>query len=73
MSDFFDEHLAGEYIGGKESPIPVRTLQRWRLEGLGPRFHKLGKAVRYKKSDLDKYIDSCSRQSTSDKGTISDF
>jgi len=68
MSDFYDEKLAGEYLGGKHSPIPVRTLQRWRVEGFGPVFHKLGKAVRYSQSDLDKYLEQCLRQSTADKG-----
>lgn len=67
MSDFYDEKLAGEYLGGKNSPIPVRTMQRWRVEGFGPIFHKLGKAVRYRQCDLDKYLEQCSRQSTTDK------
>lgn len=42
---------AGEYINVKPS-----TLRWWRCMGYGPAFHKYGNAVRYLKSDLDKFI-----------------
>ncbi len=44
----YDEETAGKYIGGASSPISTRTLQRWRLEGVGPTFVKLGRPVRYR-------------------------
>lgn len=42
-----------------------RTLQRWRQEGTGPKFTKLGHLVRYRKSWLDAHIDAQARTSTS--------
>ncbi len=31
------------------------TVRSWRLKGLGPRFLKMGRAVRYRPEDLDDY------------------
>ena len=45
-----------------------RTLERWRWEGQGPRFRKIGGAVRYLPSDLDTWVDKAARTSTSDPG-----
>jgi hypothetical protein len=64
--DMLDEHEAGRYLGGGSKPIAPRTLQRQRLEGRGPAFVKIGAAVRYRRSDLDAYIASNRRTSTSD-------
>jgi len=36
--------------------IPVKTLQGWRCEGRELPFHKLGRRVRYKKTDVLAYI-----------------
>lgn len=45
------------------------TLERFRLTGGGPTFCKMGgKAVRYRKSDLDDWLAGCLRKSTSDRG-----
>lgn len=35
------------------------------LKGVGPRFLKLGRLVRYSKNDLDTYLEAQTRQSTS--------
>jgi len=48
--------------------LSVRTLQRWRVEGRGPRFLKLGKIVVYRRDDLEAWLASCSQQSTSESG-----
>jgi len=61
----YDEEAAGKYIGGALSPISTRTLQRWRLEGVGPTYVKLGRLVRYRQSDLDFFLDENARSSTS--------
>lgn len=34
-----------------------RTLEDWRLRGNGPRFLKLGRAVRYRMADLAEFMD----------------
>jgi len=44
------------------------TLAKQRLAGGGPEFLKLGKSIRYRRSALDRYLDSCRRTSTSDRG-----
>jgi excisionase family DNA binding protein len=31
------------------------TVRSWRLKGLGPRFMKMGRAVRYRYEDVDEY------------------
>ncbi len=36
--------------------VSPKTLRNWRYLGRGPAFIKLGRTVRYKISDLDKYI-----------------
>ena len=48
--------------------LEVATLRRWRWSGRGPHFIKLGGAVRYDLADLDAFIESSRRESTSDPG-----
>ncbi len=48
-----DTPTAAEYLG-----MPADTLVYWRAMGTGPSFAKLGKHVRYRKADLDDYVDS---------------
>jgi predicted DNA-binding transcriptional regulator AlpA len=31
------------------------TVKSWRLKGVGPRFMKMGRAVRYRPRDVDEY------------------
>ncbi|MDD4194969.1 MAG: helix-turn-helix domain-containing protein [Syntrophorhabdaceae bacterium] len=44
------------------------TLEAWRCRGGGPKFVKLGKAVRYRLEDLDEFLKSKTRISTSESG-----
>lgn len=48
--------------------LSVRTLQKWRLCGRGPRFLKLGHAVRYDRAELERFLADAQRASTSDSG-----
>lgn len=50
-SAYMDEEEAGNYLG--ISPITLRT---WRVSKKGPKYHKLGRLVRYAKSDLDEWM-----------------
>ena len=43
----------------------VQTLERFRLTGKGPMFAKLGGSVRYRRCDLDAWIESRLVRSTS--------
>jgi excisionase family DNA binding protein len=42
------------------------TLERFRISGEGPSFCKLGGAVRYRKDDLDAWLESRRVRSTSE-------
>ena len=48
--------------------LEVSTLRRWRWAGRGPRFVKLGGAVRYQLADINAFVESGRRASTSDAG-----
>jgi hypothetical protein len=61
----YDEEGAAKYIGGADSPVSTRTMQRWRLEGVGPTYVKLGRLVRYRQSDLDAFLEKSMCTSTS--------
>jgi hypothetical protein len=41
---------------------PVGTINRWRAEGRGPRYFKLGGRIRYDVDDLLAYVAECSRE-----------
>lgn len=38
--------------------LPVRQLQTWRYLHTGPAYIKAGRAVRYRRSDLDAWLDA---------------
>jgi len=42
---------AASYMSLAES-----TLEKWRVSGRGPRFVKIGRAVRYRTCDLDDFL-----------------
>lgn len=44
--------------------ISKRTLQKWRVEGRGPAFTKLGKRVFYTRAALVEEVRRCQRRST---------
>ena len=46
--------------------VEVQTLQKWRILGRGPKFVKLGAAVRYREADIAEFIAQGVRRSTSD-------
>lgn len=46
--------------------ISERTLERWRVEGNGPRFRRFGRRIVYAQSDLESWADGRCYQSTSE-------
>lgn len=50
-----------DQIGVKPS-----CLAKWRVTGEGPKFVKLGKRVAYRQQDIDSWIESKVRSSTSE-------
>jgi hypothetical protein len=49
--------------------LSVRTLERLRVSGLGPRYVKAGKAVRYQQEALERWVTAQSRDSTSEQAS----
>lgn len=45
--------------------VSTRTLERWRVDGTGPRHSKINGLVRYKNTDVHAYVEESSRASTS--------
>ncbi len=63
-----NSRLLKEGEAAKILSLEVATLRRWRWSGRGPRFLKLGGAVRYDPADIDAFVESSRRASTSDPG-----
>lgn len=60
------------YMSGREAAaflgLSPRTLDRYRVNGDGPAFHKFGNRVRYARADLEAWASARRRTSTSDTG-----
>ena len=61
---YLNTHQAAEYLG-----LSPRTLDRYRVKGSGPIYHRFGGRVRYVAEDLDDWATNRRRTSTSDDGT----
>ena len=46
--------------------LKKNTLEIWRFQGKGPRFLKLGRAVRYRRADVTRYQEGSLCRSTAD-------
>jgi excisionase family DNA binding protein len=38
-----------------EFQIPLKTLYRWRMEGIGPRAIRVGRHLRYERAEVDRW------------------
>jgi predicted DNA-binding transcriptional regulator AlpA len=47
--------------------VSVSTLEKWRVAGIGPRFLKLGRLVRYAEADIESWLASRRVASTSEQ------
>lgn len=56
MKHLLTERQAADYLN-----LSVSTLQAWRAGGAGPRFVKLGKSVRYRPEELERYMAEAER------------
>jgi len=61
---YLDTREAAAHLG-----LSTRTLDRYRVSGDGPVFLKFGGRVRYLREDLDAWVWTRRRKSTSDDGT----
>ncbi len=60
-SQFLNRQQAANFLNLKKC-----TLEAWANRGGGPAFVKFGRAVRYRLTDLEVYVDSCVRKNTSE-------
>ena len=60
-----NENHAAEYLG-----VSVRTLQAWRVRGGGPRYVKIGRAVRYQRRELAAFQQSHTVSSTTEADAL---
>jgi excisionase family DNA binding protein len=44
---------------GAYMQVPVKTLYDWRHRGIGPPGMRVGRHVRYRRSDVDAWLESC--------------
>jgi DNA-binding transcriptional MerR regulator len=64
LSQLLDQKQASQLLG-----LSPRTLEAWRLSGGGPVFIKAGRRVLYHRNDLEVWLNSRRRSSTSDLGS----
>jgi predicted DNA-binding transcriptional regulator AlpA len=60
MDALLDQKKAARILG-----LSVRTLERHRLAGTGPRYARLGRLIRYRESDIAEWVHGSLRTSTS--------
>lgn len=59
--------LLTEKEAAKILGFSIRTLQKWRVSGNGPKYIRCSaRAIRYRRRDLDAFIEDRVKQSTSD-------
>lgn len=52
--EVMNEHQVAELLG-----MSVTSLRRWRASRMGPKFLKIGKSVRYRRPDVETWLNSC--------------
>ena len=53
VKDRMNVDQAAEYLG-----LAASTLNKWRIQGKGPRYVRIGNRVRYRRPDLDAYTEA---------------
>lgn len=53
-TDLLNEHEVAAYVN-----LSVASVRRWRVLRTGPKFVKIGSAVRYKRGDVETWLNSC--------------
>jgi len=59
------DFLLDTKTAARQLRVSPRTLERQRVSGLGPLYLKLGKLIRYRQSDLEDWLMTKTRLSTS--------
>ena len=57
-----NERVVCEFLTEAEVAILLglsrATIEKWRIQGRGPAYVKLGKSVRYSRAELERFIDA---------------
>jgi hypothetical protein len=67
---FASESLLDTAAAARQLGVSPSFLAKARMQGLGPRYRKLGRAVRYARADLDHWLLACSRTSTAEQPAV---
>ena len=51
-----------------ELRVPAETLRKWRTQGTGPRAAKVGKHLRYRRSEVDRWLAEREQEARSHAG-----
>jgi len=51
-----DSELIREREAAQLLSVSYATLRRWRYLGQGPRFHRMGRCVRYRRQDVERFL-----------------
>jgi hypothetical protein len=61
--DAISKHFTETQLAQSLNLLP-RTLQKWRQEGKGPLFVRIGRSIRYPKPETEAFLKSMLRQAT---------
>ena len=61
VSPLLTEKQIAEFLN-----LSVKTIQAWRVTGRGPRFHRLGRSIRYDSQEVRAWIAQNGVRSTAD-------
>ena len=67
-STTFEALLEQERVA-EQLGVKAKTMEAWRSRGGGPAFVRVGRLVRYRPADVESWIRSRVRRSTSDHGS----
>jgi hypothetical protein len=67
---FAPENLLDTVGAARRLGVSPSFLAKARMHGVGPRYRKLGRAVRYAHADLDHWLLACSRTSTAEQQPV---
>jgi excisionase family DNA binding protein len=51
------EELLTQQQLADELQVSLRTLERWRQDGTGPAYIRVGRSPRYRRSDIDAWLE----------------
>jgi hypothetical protein len=70
---FTPQTLLNTAAAAERLGVSPSFLAKARMHGLGPRYRKLGRAVRYAHGDLEHWLLSCGRTSTAEQSAVTGF